>query len=132
MPNNGTLRLPLSPIGLHDVDEDGPDIETPPDPVDSSTYSSSVPDSQTLSMAPTMKLSTVLSGGVAVPSSTSSTATAATTTNSVAVELPPAPTESIGDEDDGDEEMDQTHSFWDWLTGKITGVWDKVTGHPAD
>ena len=30
-PNNGTLRLPLIPVGLHD-DEDAPDLETPHDP----------------------------------------------------------------------------------------------------
>ncbi len=37
MPNNGTLRLPLSPIGLHDPDSEGSGAETPPDPVDVST-----------------------------------------------------------------------------------------------
>jgi hypothetical protein len=31
MPNNGTLRLPLKPVGLHS-DEDTPIIETPSDP----------------------------------------------------------------------------------------------------
>jgi hypothetical protein len=31
LPNNGTLRLPLTPIGLHD-DEDAPVVESPEDP----------------------------------------------------------------------------------------------------
>jgi hypothetical protein len=34
--NNGTLRLPLKPIGLH-TDPDTPSDETPADPVDSPT-----------------------------------------------------------------------------------------------
>lgn len=31
-PNNGTLRLPLKPEGLHDDVDDNPDLETPQDP----------------------------------------------------------------------------------------------------
>ena len=34
-PNNGTLRLPLKPVGLHTDPENLPD-ETPADPVDAS------------------------------------------------------------------------------------------------
>jgi len=47
MPNNGTLRLPLSPIGLHDPDSEGSGVETPPDPVEFSTYTSSAVSSST-------------------------------------------------------------------------------------
>lgn len=38
-PNNGTLRLPLKPVGLHS--DDGEPLETPPDPVITSSPSSS-------------------------------------------------------------------------------------------
>jgi predicted AlkP superfamily pyrophosphatase or phosphodiesterase len=36
-PNNGTLRLPLKPVGLH-TDPDTPPNETPPDPVGNTTF----------------------------------------------------------------------------------------------
>jgi hypothetical protein len=35
LPNNGTLRLPLTPVGLHS-DEDAPSVEAPVDPPASS------------------------------------------------------------------------------------------------
>jgi len=121
MPNNGTLRLPLSPIGLHDDDE-GSAIETPPDPVESPKATGSAAGSQSPNTALTMEPSTI--------SPTTSTAAAAATTESVVVDLSPMPTDAIGDEDDNDEQMDDKHSFWDWLTDKIGGVWDKITGSP--
>lgn len=136
MPNNGTLRLPLSPIGLHDPDSEGSGVETPPDPVDVSTYSSSHAVSPSSSSpAPALEAS---SSAVSEPTPESSSAATSTTTSPVstttssAIELPPAPTGDIGDEDDGDENFSETHSFWDWLTDKISGVWDKITGSDSD
>jgi hypothetical protein len=38
VPNNGTLRLPLKPIGLH-TDPETPPNETPSDPVQTSSFS---------------------------------------------------------------------------------------------
>lgn len=136
MPNNGTLRLPLSPIGLHDPDSEGSGVETPPDPVDVLTYTSSAAVSlPSPSPAPTLEAS---SSAISNPASeapsaaASTTAAPASTTTSSAVEIPPAPTGDIGDEDDGDENFSSTHSFWDWLTDKISGVWDKITGSDSD
>ncbi|KAH8907416.1 Phosphodiest-domain-containing protein [Coniochaeta sp. PMI_546] len=129
MPNNGTLRLPLSPIGLHDTDGEGSGVETPPDPVDTSTYtSSSAADTPSSNAALTAAPSTALSGAATEPSpAATSTAAAAETTTSV-VDIPSAPTDTIGDEDDDDENFSETHSFWDWLTDKISDAWNKITG----
>lgn len=44
-PNNGTLRLPLKPVGLHS-DYDEP-LETPPDPVTTGSHGSSTEPSNT-------------------------------------------------------------------------------------
>ncbi|OIW30512.1 Phosphodiest-domain-containing protein [Coniochaeta ligniaria NRRL 30616] len=127
MPNNGTLRLPLSPIGLHDADGEGSGVETPPDPVDSSTYTSSgAADTPSSSAALAIESSSTIPGPATASSAATST-TAAIPTTSV-VELEPAPTDAIGDEDDDDENFSETHSFWDWLTDKISDAWDKITG----
>lgn len=47
VPNNGTLRLPLKPVGLHS-DEDAPSIDTPSDPPEPETTTS-----ETASIKPT-------------------------------------------------------------------------------
>jgi hypothetical protein len=132
MPNNGTLRLPLSPIGLHDLDGEGSGVDTPPDPVEVSTYTSSgaaYPSSSSIS--PTNEPSIAPSQ----PASSSSPAinidppTAPTDTT---LQPPdPTPIDTIGDEDDDDENLSETHSFWDWLTDKISDAWDKITGSPS-
>jgi hypothetical protein len=43
LPNNGTLRLPLRPIGLHN-DEDAPALDSPEDPPASTTVRPVRPD----------------------------------------------------------------------------------------
>lgn len=122
MPNNGTMRLPLSPIGLHDIDGGGPNVETPPDPVDVSTHTSAdAASTLSSSTGPTNEPSAVLSHSTASSPST-------TTTHPVLPLPDPTPVDAIGDEDDDDENFSQTHSFWDWLTDKISDVWDKITG----
>ncbi|KAF7118246.1 hypothetical protein CNMCM5793_007652 [Aspergillus hiratsukae] len=50
LPNNGTLRLPLQPVGLHS-DQDAPAVEKPADPPASST--ASLVSSQTMTPAST-------------------------------------------------------------------------------
>lgn len=122
MANNGTLRLPLSPVGLHDIDSEGSGIETPPDPVDVSTYTSSdAAYTSPSSVESTVEPSAALSQPAASPSST-------TTTHTVLPPPDPTPPDAIGDEDDDDENFTQTHSVWDWLTDKIGDLWDKITG----
>ncbi|KAL4892575.1 alkaline-phosphatase-like protein [Aspergillus ambiguus] len=53
-PNNGTLRLPLRPVGLHS-DEDAPSVEAPADPPVSATSSTTINLSPTSSLTPAPK-----------------------------------------------------------------------------
>ncbi|KAK4042478.1 alkaline-phosphatase-like protein [Parachaetomium inaequale] len=132
VPNNGTLRLPLKPIGLHD-DPATNGLETPADPVEAHTFSTSPAPEPTKPV-------------LVNPVSTSSAASAAPS-NTVGVDQPapqPQPTEQPLDssdgsnsdsdsESDGDEgdasAIDKVKGFWDWFTGKVDKWWGKVTGH---
>ncbi|KAK3693598.1 alkaline-phosphatase-like protein [Podospora appendiculata] len=126
MPNNGTFRLPLTPIGLHSPDAG---IETPVDPVESAASAS------TAVALPTSTTSLAAAPTTSVLSSTSSQPSA-TTSKSLVVDPPqPQPTEQPADEDGGgDDDDDQdgvekaVHGFWDWFTGKVDEWWGKVKG----
>lgn len=128
MPNNGTLRLPLSPIGLHDTDGDSTGIETPADPVESSTaVSSSVTSSSSTSASATPS-----EESTTAPSSVTNITSAVEPSKTVVVELPPEPSSTDtsggdGNGDDDDQDGEKSGSFWDWLGGKIDEIWDKIT-----
>ncbi|KAE8133105.1 alkaline-phosphatase-like protein [Aspergillus pseudotamarii] len=96
-PNNGTLRLPLKPVGLHS-DEDTPTLENPSDPPASS-------------MVTPASLSTTST----VPAFTSPTATSTT--------VPEAPSEEESD-DEADNENDQPSTWWGSLWDKIEDLKD--------
>ncbi|KAK4125304.1 Phosphodiest-domain-containing protein [Parathielavia appendiculata] len=126
--NNGTLRLPLKPIGLHD-DASTSKLDPPSDAVE--THSMPSPPTS----EPTIAI-------LVNPISTTSGLEAPTPTITVGVDQPeaqPQPTQppSKGDDSssDGDESsaVDKVESsvkdFWDWFTGKVNKWWDKVTGH---
>ncbi|KAK4200604.1 putative ectonucleotide pyrophosphatase/phosphodiesterase [Triangularia verruculosa] len=114
-PNNGTLRLPLKPIGLHS--DHGP------------------------TRPPVLSISTSAKLAITDPVTTSpiSVATTATVTKTVekTVEVNrPTPQPSAnpsGDgEDDGDKSTldkvgDSVKGFWDWFSGKVSHWWDKVS-----
>ncbi|KAK8008902.1 type I phosphodiesterase/nucleotide pyrophosphatase [Apiospora marii] len=132
-PNNGTLRLPLKPVGLHDAE---PAIEEPEDP-----------ETTTSSQA------TVASAATAVSTSSTEQVTAATTTDTA---QNPASTPPVGvdpvepslskplgidpvqtgppERPHPNEDKEDTHHFksitdlWDWLKDKAGHVWDKVSG----
>jgi len=98
-PNNGTLRLPLKPVGLH-TDLETPPNETPADPVDT-TSSPALPSTAadaTLASATPIPLATSLHPNV-VASPTSSAS--------------PAETSSAG-------------SWWEWLTHQAENAEDWV------
>ncbi|KAK3335421.1 alkaline-phosphatase-like protein [Cercophora scortea] len=142
MPNNGTLRLPLTPIGLHSPDAG---IETPVDPVESAASSATttaLPTTSAASLAAAPPTTSVLSP---TSSSVSSPAAAATSASKSLVVDPPQaqptgeptgePTDDDGEDgEDADDEDDQegvekaVHSFWDWFTGKVDEWWGKVKG----
>lgn len=145
--SNGTLRLPLTPVGLHDSETV---IEEPADPVpaytmetlsltSTSTSSSSVkttattPAVKTTSAATTSTVTTS-TAPANVKTSSSSLSTSATSTSSSAPK-PTAP--SSGSDEDPGEDPDQTaldkvtdaaNHFWDWLTDKFEEAWEKVKG----
>ena len=141
VPNNGTLRLPLKPIGLHN-DSASNGLETPSDPVETHTISTS-PAPHTQATKPVL----------VDPVPTSSAAPVAPT-NTVAVDQPAPPqhsqppqssrppsdstddsdndggSDSDSDEDDvADKVESSVKDFWNWFTGKVGNWWGKVTGH---
>lgn len=133
-PNNGTLRLPLKPIGLHDAE---PAIEELEDP-------------ETTTSSP----ATVASAVTAVSASSTEQVTTTTTTTDAAQN--PASTPPVGvdlvapslskplgvdpvetgppERPHPNEDKEDTHHFksitelWDWLKDKAGHVWDKVKG----
>lgn len=129
-PNNGTIRLPFKPIGLH-----SDPVENPMDPVGATRISLITSISETTSSAPTRSI-------LVNPVSTSSDPVAASPSappKSSGVDLPQAqPTggqpEGEDDQSDGEggEEQNDGGSgvkgFWDWFTGKVSHWWDKVKG----
>ncbi|KAJ4298721.1 hypothetical protein N0V88_003753 [Collariella sp. IMI 366227] len=125
-PNNGTLRLPLKPIGLHD-DPGAQGIDTPVDPVEASPTSTVLsPDQSTRPV-------------IVNPIPTTVVETTNAPTKPVGVDHPePQPTTSPAqppssdtnnDGDDEDSAGDKVKEFWDWFTGKVEHWWDKVTGN---
>lgn len=57
MPNNGTLHLPFTTIGLHS-DVDAPDLDTPSDPPQAPTTSRSPSPSTTTAISPATSVMT--------------------------------------------------------------------------
>lgn len=111
-PNNGTLRLPLSPLGTHQSEDT---LEEPQDPVPAYTTS------QTSAPAAT---------------SSSPAADSATPTPEKTIQVdPPRPSatddaeESEGaDEDAIQKGKEAMIGIWDWITDKFDKVWNKITG----
>ncbi|SPQ19046.1 a4d6cfe1-3342-4bb4-aed2-1371cafcd6ef [Thermothielavioides terrestris] len=106
-PNNGTLRLPLKPIGLHS-DPSASGLDTPADPVESHTFSTSA------AAEPTNK---------PIPPNNQPSGTA---------DGNDGDGDGDGDDEDNVSPIDKVESavqdFWDWFTGKVKGWWGKVTG----
>jgi predicted AlkP superfamily pyrophosphatase or phosphodiesterase len=117
VPNNGTLRLPLKPIGVHRP-EDTPGEQ--PDPEEAPNHASS-------------------SGGMARPTADITSSVENLPTRPA--KPPPAqgsaaPTQGAADDGDGASDGGDNDSSkegglkgaWDWLSGKIGKIWDKITG----
>lgn len=108
-PNNGTLRLPLSPVGLHSSPGSG--LETPPDPVEPSETS---PPAMEATPTPTISV------GVGVDP----------VTTTASLQQPSG--EPDADLDDEDSEPNKTetelHHLWEWITDTIDDWWRKITG----
>lgn len=129
-PNNGTLRLPLKPVGSHDSENQQ---ETPADPPPAETTHH--PTEFVHPTRPTKPEASSLSS-----SSSSSVASVDRPTRPskpTSTEVPEAePTKDTGKEGgdkegngDGDGSVgEKVKGWWNWFTDKVGGVWDKITG----
>lgn len=125
-PNNGTLRLPLKPIGIH---KPGDMPEPPADP--ESERPTTVPSAS----APPRPTAPAKAGGEA------SSAEEPPKTEEAPKPKPPKPEPSKSDPpkpeptsgkppaDDGDEKSEGgIKGIWDWFTNEVNKVWDTITG----
>lgn len=124
-PNNGTLRLPLKPVGIHDSENQQ---ETPADPPPPETTIHPTefvhPTRPTKPEASSSSPSVVSVDRPTRPPKPTST------------EVPSAePTKDSGKDDEGEKDGngdesvgDKVKGWWDWFTDKVGGVWDKITG----
>ncbi|KAF9699410.1 hypothetical protein EKO04_002369 [Ascochyta lentis] len=114
-PNNGTLRLPLKPTGLHNDDEDSPN-ETPTDPVGAHTLTTSLPSAATMS-AVLDSLSSLAASASGLEDTTSlaegsaSTSASSSVITSVTTSAPPAASSKAGHK-----------HWWDWFTDKADEI----------
>ncbi|CAK7232566.1 hypothetical protein SBRCBS47491_008314 [Sporothrix bragantina] len=149
-PNNGTLRLPLKPIGLHDAAP----IEEPLDPVPAYTKeATAVPiATQTTKTAtvgidpidakPTVTTTSATSATDGVDpivvskpttkTTSSSSSSSSSSTTSQPVSSPAPGSDKGGDADNGKNPLnkvaDAASDLWGWLTDKIGEAWDKIKG----
>ena len=107
-PNNGTLRLPLKPVGIH---EDHDKLDEPADPP-------SRPPGADASLPPSELRPER-------PAKPSSVAGEPTSGESESGEV----TEDEGDSDGQSSSGNRIKVWWDWVKGKAGGFWDKITGH---
>lgn len=119
-PNNGTLRLPLKPIGTH-KDEDTPEI--PEDPVTTIT-----PSTTSTSISPKTSSSSSTSTSIAPPDLPTTTS-----------EAPPLSRPTVPSNDNEDEEEDEEEEqkstigvWWEWVKDKVGEVIHTITGGGDD
>ncbi|KAK4176890.1 putative ectonucleotide pyrophosphatase/phosphodiesterase [Triangularia setosa] len=123
--NNGTLRLPLKPIGLHS--DHGSDS-----PAESAKATTQTPISPSSTSA---KPAVVNPATTNTPSVADTAAVTKTVAKTVEVDKPtPQPSANPsddGEDDDGksalDKVGDSVKGFWDWFSGKVSHWWDKVS-----
>lgn len=161
-PNNGTLHLPLKPVGLHDA----PPVE-PEDPVPAYTKEESSSTVQTKTSTKTTKTTKTTPQPIPTQPTkaasvgvdpidkkpTTKTAQATATTSAVVGVDPVKPTTktssssssstspsqpSASSTPGGDDKnplnkvADAAGDLWDWITGKVGEVWGKIKGHGGD
>ena len=135
-PNNGTLRLPLAPIGIHKP-EDAP--EEPEDPPSSSKEPArpTTPEKPTQPERPTVHQKPTQPERPTVPVTPLQPAT-----TTVSFKKPAKPSKSAatskgsdGKDEDSDSDSDsdddddgKDEGIWDWFTHKVEKVWHKITG----
>ncbi|KAF4976217.1 hypothetical protein FZEAL_7080 [Fusarium zealandicum] len=160
-PNNGTLRLPLKPVGVHRP-EDTPEEPADPEPSVEAKPSKptqparpTVPGKPSQPQRPTVGEKPTQPARPTVPVAP----TESVKTQPARPTVPVAPTESVkpttsekpkktkpsksaatsshddedsDSDDDDDDDDDKDEGFWDWFTHKVEKVWHKVTGDDSD
>ncbi|PTD03688.1 putative pyrophosphatase/phosphodiesterase [Fusarium culmorum] len=137
-PNNGTLRLPLKPVGVHKP-EDTP--EEPEDPPSASKESArpTVPEKLSQTVRPTVHQKPTQPQRPTVPvAPTQSAKTTVSLKKPAKSSKSPAPSkgsddqdedsDSDSDDDNDDKDKDKDEGVWDWFTHKVEKVWHKITG----
>lgn len=114
-PNNGTLRLPLKPVGLHNDDEDSPN-ETPSDPVGIHSLTSASPSAATMS-AVFSSLSSLAASASSLESAGHSAEASASKSPDASVTASASPATS--------SQAEHKH-WWDWFTDKADEIEDWV------
>lgn len=104
-PNNGTLRLPLKPTGLHS-DADTIQAEIPSDPPIHSLTNSSMPAPASPTLADVSANGTDIMASTTLPWAGAST----------------DPADGEKEEEDGDGKKLRIGKIWQWLTDKVNGV----------
>ncbi len=128
VPNNGTIRLPLSPVGLHDSQST---LQELADPEETPTVDEK-PATGMMSILPVGTFSTTsedLATGLMsiLPVETSSTDSDAASAD--------ADTQPVSDEGDDEEEKDEDEydgpwweNAWNWVSDKLDELVETVTG----
>ncbi|KZZ96068.1 ectonucleotide pyrophosphatase/phosphodiesterase family member 1 [Moelleriella libera RCEF 2490] len=130
-PNNGTLRLPLVPTGLHSPDDDDDDDdkagqhgeEAPADPLPPPITAAASSPAGVISERP-VKAS---GSPPAAAATTTSTSTVAPSDEQQQDTQPPG----SSDAEPGSAAEDAASTvkgWWDWFTDKVGDVWDTITG----
>ncbi|GKT42405.1 putative quercetin 2,3-dioxygenase [Colletotrichum spaethianum] len=122
-PNNGTLRLPLSPIGTHKLEDTPAEPEDPVPPYTTTTSEMAASTTSPVAQSTTTDKS-IQVDPVPQPSSTKA-ATDGNQTDDDEVS-------QGADEDAIQKGKEAMKGFWDWLTDKFGKVWDKISGSKGD
>ncbi|KAH7176628.1 alkaline-phosphatase-like protein [Dactylonectria macrodidyma] len=147
-PNNGTLRLPLVPVGLHDPEE------SPDEPADPETSGPTQPARPTLPVPPSQPARPTAPEkpeepeepekptGQAEPTKPTEPTQSAEPTKSAKPTKSVKPTsgndgssgngDTDDEEDSDDEDDDKDEGWWDWLTEQVDKAWHKITGSDSD
>jgi predicted AlkP superfamily pyrophosphatase or phosphodiesterase len=127
--NNGTLRLPLKPVGLHN-DTEAAGNETPDDPPVSSSSLSSLSSSSPSSSSSSSSILAAMPSDLGSLSSIAAEASGLDDeqdweSESVTTSMAPSETSAAAKPDGGKEGEE---SWWEWLTHKADEVEDWVEG----
>lgn len=123
-PNNGTLRLPLKPIGMHDA---APPKDLPDDFVDDVPVAQAAPSATATSVALMMEGEAATTATTALDAEGETAATATTTESDPAAATRPTVHDGLSQEAEDQDKKNYNH-WWEWIHGKFDGVKDWATG----